>query len=133
MRHRQSSVMSDTHIPVRSIGAAARGVGGGPPRPPRCCAMTATLMTSATATKEMVRTMAYVCPPAVGLPGIDWRRHRIDRRPLRRRRAFGDPFPDLGIHRRGARRNHVEGNLVLSGEVSNPWIRSRQIVRHLGD
>src|SRR5687767_12603052 len=38
MRQRQSSVMIDTQLPVRSIGAAARGVGGGvgggcPPRP----------------------------------------------------------------------------------------------------
>src|ERR1700722_576307 len=34
MRHRQSSVTTDTQFPVRSIGAAARGVGGAasPPR-----------------------------------------------------------------------------------------------------
>src|ERR1043166_2152135 len=50
MRHCQSSVTTDTHVPVRSTGAPARGAGGGPPprlprppppppppRPPCCC------------------------------------------------------------------------------------------------
>jgi hypothetical protein len=33
MRKRQSSVTTETQYPVRSTGAAARAVGGGPPRP----------------------------------------------------------------------------------------------------
>src|SRR5688572_18720243 len=40
MRHCQSSVTTDTHVPVRSTGAPGRpGGGGGPPRPRPCAAM----------------------------------------------------------------------------------------------
>src|SRR5277367_4686341 len=49
MRERQSSVTSETQYPVRSTGAAARGVGGGPgggPKPGGCpCAETITAVT----------------------------------------------------------------------------------------
>src|SRR5437764_10195145 len=36
IRQRQSSVTTDTQLPVMSIGAAAFGVGGGPGGAPRC-------------------------------------------------------------------------------------------------
>src|SRR5258706_10165928 len=38
MRTCQSSVITAVQYPVRSIGAIACAVGGGPPRPPRPCA-----------------------------------------------------------------------------------------------
>src|SRR6185436_16401723 len=38
IRHRQSSVTSDTQLPVRSIGAPSLGERGGAGGPPRCAA-----------------------------------------------------------------------------------------------
>jgi hypothetical protein len=35
IRQRQSSVTTDTHVPVKSTGAPARAVGGGPGGAPR--------------------------------------------------------------------------------------------------
>src|SRR5699024_5524942 len=62
--------MSDTHWPVRSNGAAARGVGGaaGPPRPPRC-AYTRTL--NANAGRRAINTAALVRPNLMIHSGLE--------------------------------------------------------------
>src|SRR5689334_22149474 len=39
IRNFQSSVMTETQYPVRSIAAPSRGVAGGPARPPRCASI----------------------------------------------------------------------------------------------
>src|SRR5688572_26522692 len=53
IRRCQCSVTTETQVPVRSLGAPARPVGGGPPpaRPPRPCANVA---------PEAIRTMSAV-------------------------------------------------------------------------
>jgi hypothetical protein len=62
IRQRHSSVTSDTHVPVRSIGAAARGVACGPAG---CCARSGRRSTraAAAATTQNRRDVIASTPP----------------------------------------------------------------------
>src|ERR1700733_538543 len=110
MRQRQSSVTTDTQFPVRSIGAAARGVGG-IAGCPRCPAATPPLGSpptrSASANSARLLTsshhvgdpdgMVKTSPPLTHVPICSFNEH------LRRPGPRGGAVPAVVLERRSGR------------------------------
>src|SRR6188768_1143058 len=116
MRHRQSSVMTETHQPVRSIGAAARAVCAACGTPAGGCATAAETDNTAN-NPRMVRRRWLATSTSIGALLLD--EARVGRFDEDRGRHRGRRIFEVVVARR-ASGLHLGERMAFCDQVANP-------------